>query len=122
VLTRQRDERLAGVHLHVGGIDHREPRVREPASGDELQHREGVFGRGLVVLVIGDQPAAEVRGEHLAGFEVPAGERALAGAARADQYDEAGLGELDPHRSNTAICVGGPTSGSSGPTGRKRTP
>jgi hypothetical protein len=48
-------------------------------------------------------------------------ERALAGPAGSDQHDEAGIGQLDPHRSNTPICVGGPTSGSSGPIGKKRT-
>ena len=52
--------------------------------------------------------------------EMAGRERALAGAGGADQHDEAGIAQLDLHRSNTAICVGGPASGSSGPTGTKR--
>ena len=34
--------------------------ARQPLAGDEVQHVEGVVGRGLVVLVVGDQAAAEV--------------------------------------------------------------
>ena len=68
-------------------------------------------GGALVVLVVGDEAAAEVGRDHLGRREVLARERALARARRADQHDEAGIGEVDPHRLNTAICVGGPTSG-----------
>ena len=111
----------ARLALNVGGIDDGESRLRETPAGDEVQHRERVRGRRLVVLVVGDQAAAEVRGDHLGRREVRASERALAAARRPDQHDEARIGKVDPHRLNTAICVGGPTSASSGPTGRNRT-
>jgi hypothetical protein len=121
MLLRELDERLARLALHVGRIDDREARLCEPAAGDEVQDGERVRRRALVVLVIGNQPAAEVRRDHLGRREVPARERALARPGRADQHDEAGIGQIDPHRPNNAICVGGPTSGASGPTGRYRT-
>ena len=65
VLAGQRDQRLAGLGLHVGGVDDGQPPARQPLAGDEVQHLERVVGRGLVVLVVGDQAAAEVGREHL---------------------------------------------------------
>ena len=107
--------------LDVGGVDHRQPPAPQPPAGDLVQDGERVLGRALVVRVVGHQPAAEVRRDDLGGQEVLRGERPLAGARGADQHHQARLRKLDPHRSNTAICVGGPTSASSGPTGRNRT-
>ena len=121
VLLRQLDQGTARLALNVRGIHDREAGLCEAATGDEMQHRECVRGGRLVVLVIGYQPAAEVRGDHLSRREVRASERALAAARRSDQDDEARIGKVDPHRLNTAICVGGPTSASSGPTGKNRT-
>ena len=48
-------------------------------------------------------------------------ERRLAAPGWADQDDEGQLRDGEGHRTNTAICVGGPTRSSSSPTGRKRT-
>jgi hypothetical protein len=122
VLPGELDEWLARLALDVRGIDDREARLPQTPAGDEVQDRERVTRRALVVLVVGDQAAAEVRRDDLGGREVLARERALPGSGRSDEHDEAGIGQVDPHRVNTAICVGAPTFGSSGPTGRKRTP
>ena len=121
VLLGQLDQRTARRTLNVRGIHDREAGLREATTGDELQHGECVGGGRLVVLVIGHQPAAEIRRDHLRRGEMRAGERALAAARGPDQDHEARVGKVDPQRRNTAICVGGPTSASSGPTGRKRT-
>ena len=83
----------AGVALHVGRVDDGQPAGGEPLAGDVVQHVEGVGGRRLVVLVVGDQAAAEVAGEHLGGTEVLAREGRLARAGHADQDHEAELGD-----------------------------
>ena len=80
VLPGERDERLARLSLHVGRIHHRELSAREPPAGDEVQGRESVIGRRLVVLVIGDQAAAIVRRQHFRGLEVLPSKRRLAAA------------------------------------------
>jgi hypothetical protein len=129
---RHLDQRPASLALDVGGVDHREPAPLEPLAGDVVQHVERVAGGRLVVLVVGHERPAPVRREHLAGPEVPGRERRLARSRGADQHHQAQLGDGDAHpgragrpdiggrahRANTAIWVGGPTSGSSGPTGR----
>jgi len=51
-------------------------------------------------------------------------EGGLTGAGDTDQYNQCKLWNLDFHGQCTwkiAICVGGPTAGSTGPTGAKRT-
>jgi hypothetical protein len=141
--------------LHIGGVHDGQPAGGEPLADDVVQHLERVAAGALVVLVVGDQAAAEVGGDHLGGLEVAAGEGGLAGPGGADQHDEAELGQaegagdgvragpraggswcvLGAHVASfavlsvrsvrsvrsvlvkTAIWVGGPTSGSSGPTG-----
>ena len=42
VLAGQLDQRLAGLGLHVGGVDDRQPPQRQPLAGDEVQHLERV--------------------------------------------------------------------------------
>ena len=122
VLAGQHDQLAAGFGLHVGGVDDGEPAGRQTLSGDELEHLERGLRGGLVVLVVGDQAAAEVRGDHLGGLEVRPGEGRLARAGHADQHDQAQLGEAQVHGSalleKTASWVGGPSRGSSEPTGR----
>ncbi len=81
----QLDERLARARLDIGGIGDREPAGGQPLARDEMQHLEGVAGGRLVILVVADQPAAEIRRDHLGGKEVPRGERRLAGPGDADQ-------------------------------------
>lgn len=124
VLPGQFHERLAGLRLNVGGIDHRESAQGEPLPGDEPEHLEGVLRDGLVVLVVGDHPPAGIGRDHLGGSKMPAGERALSRAAGTDEDDEAQLGDLDRHALTlvkTAICVGGPSASTSGPIARNRT-
>ena len=126
VLAGQHDQLAAGFGLHVGGVDDGEPAGFEALAGDELEHLERGLRGGLVVLVVGDQAAAEVRGDHLGRLEVRPGERRLARAGHADQHDQAQPGDGQVHGSapfwapleKTASWVGGPSPGSSGPTGR----
>ena len=122
VLAGQHDQLAAGFGLHVGGVDDGQAAGLEALAGDELQHLERGRRGGLVVLVVGDQAAAEVRGDHLGRLEVRPGERRLARAGHADQHDQAQLGDVQFHGSapfsRTASWVGGPSRGSSGPTGR----
>ena len=120
------EQLLASGGLDVRGVDHREPAARQPLADDDAEHLEGVLAGVLVVLVVGDQATAEVAGDHLVGAEVLAREARLAGAGDADQDHEARRRDrVGRHaasvRVNTASCVGGPTSGSSGPIGANRT-
>ena len=91
VLARQRDQRAARVDLHVGRVDDGQPPRRQPLADDEVEQLERVGGGGLVVLVVGDQAAAEVGRDHLGRLEPLARERRLARAADADEDDEAQL-------------------------------
>src|SRR5436309_2926013 len=52
ILTRQRDERLARLRLHVGRVNDCEPPGRKPLRGDEMQHLECVLCRSLIILVV----------------------------------------------------------------------
>ncbi len=84
-------ERRAST-LHVGRVHDGQPPGRQPLADDEVEQLERVRGGGLVVLVVGDQAAAEVGRDHLGRLEVLARERRLARAADADEDDEAQLG------------------------------
>ena len=53
-LLRQRDQRLSCLRLHIGGVDYRQTTTSEPLAHDLMQKIEGISGRRLVVLVIGD--------------------------------------------------------------------
>ncbi|MGX1117124.1 hypothetical protein RKD37_002487 [Streptomyces ambofaciens] len=145
VLPGQVDQLTPGVLLHVGRVDDGAAARGEPLARDVVQDVEGVAAGALVVLVVGDQAPAEVGGDDLGRLEVAPGEGGLAGAGGADQHDEGEVGDgqgAGPHggvggahaafasfsvgasvvpRVNRASWVGGPTSGSSGPTGRNST-
>ena len=119
----------ARLGLDVRGVHDGQPAGLQPLAGDVVQQLERLRRGGLVVLVVGHQAAAEVRRDHLGGAEMRAPEGRLARAAHADQHHQAQLRyrELASHAGapaaqcfllKTAICVGGPTSGSSAPTGR----
>ena len=43
VLSRKFDERLAGLGLHVGRVDHCQPAQGEPLGGDEVQTSKASF-------------------------------------------------------------------------------
>jgi hypothetical protein len=71
---------LARLALDVGGVDDGQPPAAQAPADDLVQDGERVLAGALVVRVVGHQAAAEVRGDHLGGREMPRGERALAGA------------------------------------------
>ena len=73
VLPGQGQQRPAGVRLHVGRVDHGELAELEPLGGDRVQRLERRRGDRLVVLVVPDQAAERVRGEHLGRPETTAG-------------------------------------------------
>ncbi len=144
VALGQVDQLPPCVGLHAGRVHDGATARGEALAGDVVQDVEGVLGGALVVLVVRDEAAAEVGRDDLGRLEVPAGEGGLAGAGGADEHHqgEVGDGQHAPvpcvvhvryhgHaafasfgvvRVNTAIWVGGPTSGSSGPTGTNSTP
>ncbi len=138
-LLGQIDQLASAVLLHAGRVDDGAAACGEALARDVVQDVEGVPAGALVVLVVGDQAPAEVRGDDLGGLEVAVRERGLARAGGTDQHHEGEVGDgqgpylrggLVRHAAfssftvvirNTAIWVGGPTSGSSGPTGTNST-
>ena len=120
LLAGQRDQRPAGVRLHVRRVDHRQPPDGQPFGRDRVQRLECLRGDRLVVLVVADQTAEHVRGQHLRRPEMPGCETRLAGPGHTHEHHQGQLGDPDGghgHRASTAICVGGPACGSAGPTG-----
>ena len=131
VFTRQLDELRAVLALDVRRVDDRHAPASHALASDEVQDLESIARSTLVVLVVSHERAAEIRGQDLRRTESLGRERRLTRTRRADQDDErklrhlklarCHLARLSGHRSNTAICVGAPSAGSSGPTGRNRT-
>ena len=118
----RRTSGLRASRLHVRGIDDGQPARAQAVCRRSRAGRERFLGDRLIVRVVAHQRATGVGGDHFGRLEVSCRERRLARAAHADQHDEREFGDRDlGHRSNTAICVGGPTSGSRVPTGRNRT-
>jgi hypothetical protein len=95
VLPGQVDEASAGGVLDVGGVDHGAQAPGQAHADDVVQQVER-GGRGrLVVLVVGDQAAAEVGGDDLRRLEVLPRERRLAAARDADEHHERQLRNAD---------------------------
>ena len=114
----QLDERLAGLGLHIGGVDDREFAASQPLGSDEMQRLESVPGRALVGLVVADHGAEGVGRKHLRRGEVLAREGRFARARCPHQHDQAQLGDGKGHpasRVKTAICVGWPNGSCPGP-------
>jgi hypothetical protein len=63
--------------LDVGGVDHREATALESFGGEVEEDVEGVSGRFLAVLVVGDETAAGIRGDDFGRQEVLAGQRSI---------------------------------------------
>jgi hypothetical protein len=89
VLAGEGDERFSRLLLHVRRVHDHEPAGGQALGGYKVQDLEGIFCCGLVVLVVGNQAAAEVRGEDLRGLEVTLREARLARARGPDKSDEA---------------------------------
>src|SRR5687768_5481709 len=124
ILACQSNERLPRLNLDVRRVNDSEFAGAEPLARDELQNLKGVLGGGLTVLVVRHESATVVRRENFCRLEVLACKRGLARAGSPDQYDECELWNPDFHRQPTrkiAICVGGPSARSTGPTGAKLT-
>lgn len=136
VRAGQRNQMFPSVSLHVGGVDDGQPACLQAFARDEVQHLESGVGGRLVRLIVGDQSPAEVARNHLVATEVLRDEAGLTGAGHADQHDQGEFGDRQlpcavfghvgtspgaRSRWKTAICVGGPASGSSAPTGRNPT-
>src|SRR5262245_34422957 len=60
VLARKCDERLPRLRLNVGRIDDRELAGGKALGRDEVEHLERIARRGLAVLVVAHESAAEV--------------------------------------------------------------
>lgn len=71
VLARQGHQLLTRFRLHVRRVDDGQPPGREPFARDVVEYVERVLRRRLLVLVIGDEPAAEVARDHLSSEKVP---------------------------------------------------
>ena len=126
MLLGQPDDLGAGRAADVGGVHDGEPAAREPLADDVAEHVEGVLAGGLVVLVVGDQAAAEVRRHDLEAAEVARRERRLAGARDANERHEAEFGDVQfghgvSVRVKIAAWVGVPSRGSASPTPRSST-
>jgi len=77
-------ERLARFGLNIGGVDDSEMPGCEPFAQNEVQHLEGLFGGGLIILVVGNQAAADVGRQNFGRLEVLASERRLAATGGSD--------------------------------------
>jgi hypothetical protein len=115
--TGKLHQRLAVFGAYAGRVDDHDAARFEALGGDRVQHLERRGGRGLVVLVVGDELAAEVGRHDLGRTEVPRRERRLPRSGDTDKSDETQLGNGDrrAHRRNTAIWVGVPRAASTGP-------
>jgi hypothetical protein len=56
----KRHERPAGLRPDIGRVDNRQAAGGEPFGGDEMQHVEGVFGRRLIIFIVGDKTSKEI--------------------------------------------------------------
>src|SRR5207244_842319 len=99
---------------------------REAFRRDVVENVERDRRRRLVVLVVRDQAAAEIRRQYFCRTEMRACKRRLSRSGDADKRDQRQRRNCQlthaPTPLNTASWVGGPTSGSSVPTGRNSTP
>ena len=84
----------------IRGVYHCQIAARQALGRDGVQDLEGVLGGRLVVFIVGDEPAAEIRGEHFGRLEVLPCKARLARTRRADEYHERqfGNGQLQRYR------------------------
>src|SRR6266852_2003595 len=122
VLPGEFDNRLTRLGLDIRRIDHHEFSRRQTLPGNEVQNLESILRRRLVILVIRNQPAAEIRRQNLRGSKMLPGKARLPRPRGADQSDHRQFWNRQLHwRLKIPICVGLPTKASSGPIGTSRT-
>ena len=92
----QVDDLLPGSLLDIGGVDDCQLHVVQPLVRRVIQQVKSLAGCALVVLVIRNHAAEEVRGEDLRGLEVLQGKLRFSGRACADQSDQAELRNFNP--------------------------
>src|SRR5262245_26844825 len=92
ILTRQRYERLARLRLDIRGIHDREAPSRQALGSDEAQDFKGVPGSCLVVFIIRDQAAADIRREDFGRPKMPPSKGGFPGAGGTDKNNESQLG------------------------------
>ena len=97
-LPGQGHQGLAQLRADVGGVHDGEQAPLQALAHDEVQHLKGGGGGGLVVGVVADQAAAEVRGHHLGGLEESGRQGALPRTRGSDEHHEAELGNFQSHR------------------------
>src|ERR1700689_3382196 len=66
----QVEQRSAGFHLYVCGVNDGEVSSLESLGSDEVQHVEGRIGGLLIVFIIAHQPPTEVRRDDLSRQEM----------------------------------------------------
>ena len=97
ILAGQRHKRLACLRLDVRRIDDRELGPGEPTGRHEMQRRERIIGRRLVVLVVRHERTEGVRRHDLRRLEMPLRERRLATPGRSNQNHQGELGNRQRH-------------------------
>jgi hypothetical protein len=93
VLTGQSHERLTGLGLDIGGVDHSEKAAGKALGGDVVEHFESFHGGSLIVLVVADESTAEIGGKDFGWLEMRARESGLATATGADEDDKRKFGD-----------------------------
>ena len=121
-LPSEGNDRLAGFSLHVRGVDHYQLAGSQPFGSDEIKNLKRVIRGRLAVLLVGHEATAEVRRKNLSRSKMLSSKARLARSRGTDESDNCQLWNRQLHWwVKIPICVGLPTIGSSGPTGRNRT-
>jgi hypothetical protein len=71
VFAREPHELGAVLAPDVRSIDDRQPPAGHPLASDEMEDLESIVSGALVVLVVGHESPAAIRGQHLARKEMP---------------------------------------------------
>jgi hypothetical protein len=133
ILAGVLDQALPIFGTNIGRVDNGQLAAGEPLFEYVVKRVECIVRSCLVILVVADEPAEEIRRKHLRREEMPARQRRLAGAGSANQRHQGQFGTLDGSHwapclspeelgsEKTAICDGAPSRASTGPTGSKIT-
>jgi hypothetical protein len=121
VLTGQRDQRSAGLGLHIGGINHRQSPRGQALGRDEMEDLEGLRCGRLRRFGVRNQGAACIRRQHLGRLKMSPGEGGFPRPGGADEDNQCQFWNRQVYRVKIPIWVGEPTCGSSGPIAAKST-